>query len=180
MTARFRLEAMQVRAGDTVMITNSKMGWTQKVFEVMEWNFASDGSPPQLAIEMTLRETASTVYDWTVNDEIYVDDAPNTTLPNPFTLSAPTNLTLTADGTTQQIQADGTALPRILVSWSAPANEFIQAGGNVGIEYKEGTSTTYLTWNTVPGYQTTDYISSDVKFGLTYTVRIFGESFFKV
>jgi hypothetical protein len=180
MTARFRLEAMQVRAGDTVMITNSKMGWTQKVFEVMEWNFASDGSPPQLAIEMTLRETASTVYDWTVNDEIYVDDAPNTTLPNPFTLSAPTNLTLTADGTTQQIQADGTALPRILVSWSAPANEFIQAGGNVGIEYKESTSTTYLTWNTVPGDQTRDYISSDVKIGTTYNVRIFGESFFKV
>jgi len=180
MTARFRLEAMQVRAGDTVMITNSKMGWTQKVFEVMEWNFASDGNPPQLAIEMTLRETASTVYDWTVNDEIYVDDAPNTTLPDPFTLSAPTNLTLTADGTTQLIQADGTALPRILVSWSAPAEEFIQAGGNVGIEYKEGTSTTYLTWNTVPGYQTTDYISSDVKIGLTYNVRIFGESFFKV
>jgi hypothetical protein len=180
MTARFRLEAMQVRAGDTVMITNSKMGWTQKVFEVMEWNFASDGNPPQLAIEMTLRETASTVYDWTVNDEIYVDDAPNTTLPNPFTLSAPTNLTLTADGTTQQIQADGTALPRILVSWSAPAEEFIQAGGNVGIEYKESTSTTYLTWNTLPGDQTRDYISSDVKIGLTYNVRIFGESFFKV
>jgi len=180
MTARFRLEAMQVRAGDTVMITNSKMGWTQKVFEVMEWNFASDGSPPQLAIEMTLRETASTVYDWTVNDEIYVDDAPNTTLPNPFTLSAPTNLTLTADGTTQQFQADGTALPRILVSWSAPAEEFIQAGGNVGIEYKESTSTTYLTWNTVPGDQTRDYISSDVKIGLTYNVRIFGESYFQV
>jgi hypothetical protein len=180
MTARFRLEAMQVRAGDTVMITNSKMGWTQKVFEVMEWNFASDGNPPQLAIEMTLRETASTVYDWTVNDEIYVDDAPNTTLPDPFTLSAPSNLTLTADGTTQQIQADGTALPRILVSWSAPAEEFIQAGGNVGIEYKESTSTTYLTWNTVPGDQTRDYISSDVKIGLTYNVRIFGESFFKV
>jgi len=180
MTARFRLEAMQVRAGDTVMITNSKMGWTQKVFEVMEWNFASDGSPPQLAIEMTLRETASSIYNWTVTDEIYVDDAPNTTLPNPFTLSAPTNLTLTADGTTQQIQADGTALPRILVSWSAPAEEFIQAGGNVGIEYKEITSTTYLTWNTVPGDQTTDYISSDVKIGLTYNVRIYGESFFKV
>jgi hypothetical protein len=180
MTARFRLEAMQVRAGDTVMITNAKMGWTQKVFEVMEWNFASDGSPPQLAIEMTLRETASTIYDWNVTDEVYVDDAPNTTLPDPFTLSAPTNLTLTADGTTQLIQADGTALPRILVSWSAPAEQFVQAGGNVGIEYKESTSTTYLTWNTVPGDQTTDYISSDVKIGLTYNVRIFGESFFKV
>ena len=61
-TARFRLEAMQVRAGDTVMITNAKLGWSSKVFEVMEWHFASDGNPPQLYIDMTLRETASSVY----------------------------------------------------------------------------------------------------------------------
>jgi hypothetical protein len=179
-TARFRLEAMQVRAGDTVMISNAKLGWSSKVFEVMEWHFASDGNPPQIYVDMTLRETASSVYSWTVTDEIAVADSPNTTLPNPFTLSAPTNLTLTADGTTQQIQADGTALPRIQVSWTAPTEGFIQSGGTVGIEYKESTSTSYLTWGTVPGDQTTDFISSDVKIGLTYNVRIYGESYFKV
>ncbi len=179
-TARFRLEAMQVRAGDTVMISNAKLGWSSKVFEVMEWNFASDGNPPQIYVDMTLRETASSVYSWTVTDEIAVADSPNTTLPNPFTLSAPTNLTLTADGTTQQIQADGTALPRIRVSWTAPTEGFIQSGGTVGIEYKESTSTSYLTWGTVPGDQTTDFISSDVKIGLTYNVRIYGESYYKV
>jgi hypothetical protein len=179
-TARFRLEAMQVRAGDTVMISNAKLGWSSKVFEVMEWHFASDGNPPQIYVDMTLRETASSVYSWTVTDEIAVEDSPNTTLPNPFTLSAPTNLTLTADGTTQQIQADGTALPRIQVSWTAPTEGFIQSGGTVGIEYKESTSTSYLTWGTVPGDQTTDFISSDVKIGLTYNVRIYGESYFKV
>jgi hypothetical protein len=171
---------MQVRAGDTVMISNAKLGWSSKVFEVMEWNFASDGNPPQIYVDMTLRETASSVYSWTVSDEIAVADSPNTTLPNPFTLSAPTNLTLTADGTTQQIQADGTALPRIQVSWTAPTEGFIQSGGTVGIEYKESTSTSYLTWGTVPGDQTTDFISSDVKIGLTYNVRIYGESYFGV
>jgi hypothetical protein len=179
-TARFRLEAMQVRAGDTVMISNAKLGWSSKVFEVMEWHFASDGNPPQIYVDMTLRETASSVYSWTVTDEIAVADSPNTTLPNPFALSAPTNLTLTADGTTQQIQADGTALPRIQVSWTAPTEGFIQSGGTVGIEYKESTSTSYLTWGTVPGDQTTDFISSDVKIGLTYNVRIYGESYFKI
>lgn len=179
-SARFRLEAMQVRAGDTVMITNAKLGWTAKVFEVMEWHFITDGNPPQLAVEMTLRETDSTVYDWSVGDEVAVATAPNTTLPDPYTLSAPTNLALVADGTTQLIQLDGTALPRIKVSWSAPSDEFIQSGGTVGIEYKQSTSTTYLTWSRVPGDTTTDYISSDVKIGLTYDVRVFGESYFKV
>ena len=179
-TARFRLEAMQVRAGDTVMITNAKLGWSAKVFEVMEWHFTTEGNPPNIGVEMTMRETDSTVYDWTVADEVAVPDSPNTTLPNPYDLSAPTNLTLTANGTTQLIQADGTAMPRILVSWSAPAETFIQSGGIVGIEYKQSTSTTYLTWSRVSGDQTQDYISSDVKIGLTYDVRIFGESYFNV
>lgn len=180
MTARFKLDAMQLRAGDTVMITNAKFGWTNKVFEVMDWHFASDGEPPQLVVEMTLRETASAVYDWDVSDEIEMATAPTTTLPNPFALDAPTNLSLVADGTTQLVQADGTALPRIKVSWSAPADEFIQSGGSVGIDYKESTSTTYLTWATVPGDRTLEYISSDVKIGLTYNVRLYGLSYFQV
>ena len=180
MTARFKLDAMQLRAGDTVMITNAKFGWTNKVFEVMDWHFASDGEPPQLVVEMTLRETASAVYDWDVNDEIEMPTTPTTTLPNPFALDAPTNLSLVADGTTQLVQADGTALPRIKVSWSAPAEEFIQSGGSVGIDYKESTSTTYLTWTTVPGDRTLEYISSDIKIGLGYNVRIYGLSYFQV
>ena len=179
-TARFRLEAMQVRAGDTVMITNAKLGWSAEVFEVMEWHFTTDGNPPNIGVEMTMRQTASSVYDWTVNDEVAVPNSPNTTLPDPYDLIAPTNLTLTANGTTQLIQADGTALPRILVAWTAPAEAFIQSGGVVGIEYKESTSATYLTWSRVAGDQTRDFISSDVKIGLTYDVRIFGESYFNV
>ena len=179
-SARFRLEAMQVRAGDTVMITNDKLGWSSKVFEVMEWNFASDGTPPQIYIDMTLRETASSVYSWTVADEIFVEDSPNTTLPNPFTLGAPTNLSLTADGTTQLVQADGTILPRIRIGWTPPAAEFIQSGGSVVIEYKPAASTTYLTWNTVEGAQTEDFISSDITIGTNYNVRIYGESYFGI
>jgi hypothetical protein len=180
MSARFRLEAMQVRAGDTVMITNAKLGFSSKVFEVMEWNFASGGNPPEVFVDMTLRETDSSVYSWNVTDEIYTAGALNTTLPDPFTISAPSGLTLTANGTTQLIQADGTALPRILVAWTAPAEAFIQSGGVVGIEYKESTSATYLTWSRVEGNQTRDFISSDVKIGLTYDVRIYGESYFGV
>jgi hypothetical protein len=177
-TARFRLESMQVRAGDTVMITNAKFGWTAKAFEVVEWHFVSDGTPPQLAIEMTLHETDSTIYSWTVADEIAVAGAPNTTLPNPYTLSAPTNLTLTADSTTQFLQPDGTIIPRIKVAWTAPAEQFIQSGGAVVLEYRLKPSTTYLTWSRVEGDQTSDYISSDIKSGAGYDVRIFGESYF--
>ena len=178
-TARFRLSAMQIRAGDTVMVTLSKFGWVNKVFEVIDWTFVSDGQPPQLGIEMTMRETASSVYDFYRNDSV-IEQAPTTTLPNPFTLGAPTNLALVADGTTQLIQADGTALPRIKVSWSAPSEQFIQSGGQTVIEYKQGNAVTYLTWSKVGGDQELDFISSDVRIGTSYNVRIYGESYFGV
>jgi hypothetical protein len=129
---------------------------------------------------MTLRETASSVYDWSTSDEVEVSNTPTTTLPDPFALDAPTNLALTADGTTQLIQADGTALPRIKVAWSAPSEQFIQSGGDVVIEYKQGNATTYLTWSRVDGDQTLDYISSDVRIGTSYDVRIYGLSYFQI
>jgi len=177
-TARWNLTAMQLRAGDTVSITNANLGWSSKVFEVVAWSLANQGTPPTPVIEMQLRETASSVYSWTVTDEIAVEDAPNTTLPSPFSITAPRNLALTADGTTQFIQADGTVIPRIKVAWSAPNDQFVQSGGKTIIEYKEGTATTYLTWSTVDGDQTLDYISSDVRIGTSYNVRLYAQSFF--
>jgi hypothetical protein len=177
-TAKFNLTAMQLRAGDTVMLTNANLGWSSKVFEVIAWSLSSDGTPPTPVIELQLRETDSTVYDWSVTDEVAVEGAPNTTLPSPFSITAPTNLTLTADGTTQFIQADGSVMPRIKVAWSAPNDQFVQSGGKTVIEYKEGASTTYLTWATVDGDQTLDFISSDVRIGTSYNVRLYAQSFF--
>ena len=177
-TAKFNLTAMQLRAGDTVNLTNANLGFSSKVFEVIAWSLSSQGTPPTPVIELQLRETASTVYDWDVTDEVAVESAPNTTLPNPFSIDPPTNLTLTADGTTQFIQADGSVMPRIKVAWSAPTEQFVTSGGKTVIEYKEGTATTYLTWATVDGDQTLDFISSDVRIGTSYNVRLYAQSFF--
>lgn len=178
-SARFRLEAMQIRAGETVMISNTKLGWTNKVFEVMEWRFTTEGEPPQLAVDMTLREIDSTVYSWTVSDQIAVTAAPNTTLPNPWSVTVPTNLALVADGTTQVYQADGTAISRIRVSWSAPADEFVQSGGFIGVEWKGVASTTYLQWSKIPGDQTQEFIDN-VIIDEAYNVRIYAQSYFGV
>jgi len=177
-TAKFNLTAMQLRAGDTVNLTNANLGFSSKVFEVIAWSLSSQGTPPTPVIELQLRETASTVYDWDVTDEVAVESAPNTTLPNPFSIDPPTNLTLTADGTTQFIQADGSVMPRIKVAWSAPTEQFVTSGGKTVIEYKEGTATTYLTWATVDGDHTLDFISSDVRIGTSYNVRLYAQSFF--
>ena len=129
---------------------------------------------------MTLKETASSVYSWTTADEIYVANSPNTNLLDPRNPAAPTSLTLTANGTTQLIQEDGTVTSRIKANWIAPSDEFIQSGGMVVMEYKPSASTTYITWSRNEGTAVEDFISGDIKIGLTYNVRLYGESYFGV
>lgn len=171
-TAKFNLNAMQLRAGDTVMITNAKFGWTAKVFEVIEWALANDGTPPQPVIAMTLRETDSTVYAWDVGDEIAVEAAPNTDLPDPFTVPTPA-VTLLSDSTTVIVQPDGTILPRLKVSWTTPNDIHVESGGFAEIEYKlsSDADSLYVPWASPRGDALFDYVT-DVKVGLQYSIRV--------
>jgi hypothetical protein len=173
-----KLTALRVQAGDNVMITNTRLGWSSKVFEVQEFAFApeqQDGGAVGLGVDLVLRETASGVWDWNDGEETTVDLAPNTNLPDPFTVAAPTGLTLTSGGTTQYIQPDGTTIPRLLAQWTAPADEFVTSGGLVRIEFKRSADSDWVPWNTVRGDQAFDYIT-EVQIGVNYDVRIRGEN----
>ena len=173
-----KLTALRVQAGDNVMLTNTRLGWSAKVFEVQSFSFApepQEGGALGLGVDLMLRETAAGVWDWNDGEETVVDLAPNTNLPNPFTVAAPTGLTLLSDSTTIFQQADGTIIPRIKVSWTSPADEFVQSGGLIRIEYKAAASSTYIPWNVIRGNVTEEFIT-DVLSGTSYDVRIRGEN----
>ena len=79
--ASFGLKTLQVQVGDNVRLTNSRFGWDNKEFEVVAWNFGlTDGL--DLQTQMTLRETAESVYDEIEDGVVYERD--NTTLLSPF------------------------------------------------------------------------------------------------
>jgi hypothetical protein len=87
-----KLSAYQVAPPLTVMLTNSKFGWSSKVFEVAETKLVMDidsEGAPFVGVDLVLRETASTVYSWSSGEETTVDPAPDTDLPDPFTVAAP-------------------------------------------------------------------------------------------
>lgn len=90
-TMSCKLTAFALQPGDTVNLTIPRYGWSAKVFEVVNWEFefvnSETGSVP--LVNLTLRETASGVYDWNSGMETTVDIAPNTNLPDPFTVVAP-------------------------------------------------------------------------------------------
>ena len=174
---RCNLSAIQVQAGDNVMINNSRFGWSGKVFEVVTARFVPEEQDGALALgyDLELRETASGVWDWNDGEETTIDLAPNTNLPNPRVVAAPTSLSLTSDASTTSLQADGSVIPRVLVGWTAPADEFALSGGSIRVEYKLAAVATWNHWDTVKGSEEENYITA-VVIGQSYDVRIRAEN----
>jgi len=64
-TGYFDLTALECEVGDTVQITNSRYGWVNETFEVVEWKLLNDPDQGGLVVEMTLRETSQAAYSLT-------------------------------------------------------------------------------------------------------------------
>ena len=110
--ASFGLKTLQVQVGDNIRLTNSRFGWSNKEFEVVAWNFGlTDGL--DLQTQMTLRETAESVYDEVDDGAAYQRD--NTTLPSAFETAIPQ---LDAPAASTFVNEDGTTVPEITFTWS--------------------------------------------------------------
>ena len=173
----YMLKAMQCMPGDVVEITRATLGWTAKQFSVISWDFrlVGEGDNLTLGIALELQETAAGVWDWANGEETTVDLAPNTTLPDPFTVALPTSLTATSDATTTDLQADGSVVPRVRLDWTAPADINVTQGGVIRIEFKPAASADWRPWSTVRGDAVREFIGA-VVIGTAYNFRIRAEN----
>lgn len=169
-TAKFNLKALQVQAGETVMLTNARMGWVDKIFEVVEFRFAlgGDSDTPQLGVELTLRETAAEIYDWASSEESDIDPAPNSSLPSAFTVSAVTGLQFDS---LPLSTTDGDTYYSIVLSWSEHPDAFVQFGGQFEIQYRETGDPEYLPSFFVDGSVLKANIAQ-ASVGTQYDIRI--------
>ncbi|CAB4139380.1 Fibronectin type III [uncultured Caudovirales phage] len=156
--ASFSLKALGVEVGDNITITNSRMGWTNKPFEVINWSFgvADDGA---VIINTVLRETSSAAFVGVNGQALTLD---NTTLPDPFDISAPSNLAAT---NSTVLNTDGTSVTSIFVTWDAITTGFT---GFYDFEWKLSTA---ATWNSVDVTDTQYQIIPAIN-GATYNIRV--------
>ncbi len=120
-TVPCNLTALKFRAGDTVMITNAKMGWSQKVFQVIGYDLSLTASG-EIVVNVQAIETAAAIYDWTSSDEEDYLAGGELDLYDGKTAQPPVApLGLTASST---VNADGTVTPTINVSWTAASDSF--------------------------------------------------------
>lgn len=137
--ADFSIKALQVQPYNTLYFSNTTNGWSSKVFEVDSWKLVAkedEDGKPLLETAMVLQETAAAVYDWNSGEETAVDPAPNTNLPDPFTVAVPSGFSLDSIPTSTQ---SGDKVFNVLAAWNLPDNQFVVSGGKSEIEYKEST-----------------------------------------
>jgi len=105
---------------DVESVTLDHLGYAAKQFRVLGWSENQDQG-----IDITYREEAAEVWDWNLGDETIVDFAPNSNLPDPFTVAPPGAPELSE--VTYQTRDGGGVKVKAVLSWVASADAFLKA-----------------------------------------------------
>lgn len=141
------LKAFAFAVNDTVdlSITRDSSGtegaiFNNKSFRIISWKMRGNGS-----IELGLVEESSSIYSWNYGNTFGIDIAPNTSLPDPTVVAAPTNVAITE---LANINNDGTTITEASITWTASSYAFI---GQYEVELQAFLSGTYVTVQSVFG-----------------------------
>lgn len=159
-TVPCNLAALKFKAGDTIMITNAKIGWSAKIFEVTGYSldFSASG---EIIVNVDALETASSIYDWTSSEEEDYLSGGEVDLYDGRTVAAPTQFAGTAS---TAVNLDGTVVPQIVSTWTASVDAFV-------VKYDYQWSIDNNNWNTVDAEGTQFTISPTIG-GATYYTRV--------
>jgi hypothetical protein len=150
---------LQLVAGDNLTLSLDRYGFVNKLFEVVQLEIQ-----PDLTVNLTLRETSSEIYDFPVGEDVDRDLSPNTNLPSPFIVPAPSNFSATEVTT---IDADGTVFPAVELNWSSNLTGSIS---DIEITYALTSSNDYQVLGKF-GRDTVSFTTLDVAAGDTYNFR---------
>jgi hypothetical protein len=150
---------MQLQPFDWVYLTNSRLGYTNKTFEVLSTNLEviESDDVPILATRLVLKEIDSTVYSFASNTYTNPIDEGSSVSTGSFSVTAPTGLSVSATlvNTGYDLQ----------VQWTNNTDDLVQ-----GTEILYGTSSgTYIS-SAIAGKGKTKEIIPNVKPNSTYYI----------
>ena len=123
LTLPLKLTQFSLEPNDTVNVTLEKsLGFKNKIFEVASWKFGTssgENGEMVLGVDVTLRETASSVYDWAATDETAMPETAAPTVTKIENVDAP-SFSLTA--ITTKKADDGTLIDGVECNITDPTN----------------------------------------------------------
>lgn len=111
--------ALKYTVFDTVTFSDEQFGWSDKVFRILK--VGTTGTGP---ISMVLQEESSASYDWNSGEASTTDAAPDTNLPDPFTVLPPPSLQV-SESTYITRSGDGVKAMATL-TWVASPDAFLR------------------------------------------------------
>ena len=160
------LEFMKAQPNDWLYVTNSRLGYVNKIFEIqgMSMTFLENDGNIFAATSLQLQEMSASVFGFTFNE--YSTPQPNSGLPvigeleiDPPTIGTPVQVT-NLEGQTAKIN--------IRAVWSNAVDSAIQG---TEIQFKAAGGSEYQT-ATLAGKGRINAEISNVKVGLTYNIRV--------
>lgn len=159
------IEYIQLQPFDWIYLTNERLGYTNKVFEVLESEvmLLGDKDAPFLGVKLMLKEIQNSVYGFLASDYENPLDESDEDDYGDYSVSAPTSL-----GLTQQTTSEGAGYKvDVKAAWTNAASDKITS---TEIQYKLSTDSDY-TSDIVVGKGVSKALIPNVVIGKTYNVR---------
>ena len=159
------LKFMRLQPNDWVYVTNTRLDYSQKVFEVISTNMqvVTEGEVPVMATQLELKEVASSVFDFATSDYTTGQSEGGDVDTGDYTVTAPTNLALA-----QQTNKDGvTTKVDIKATWTNNSSDKVTL---TEVAYKLSTDGAYTSDFTV-GKGVSVALLPNVVVGKTYNVK---------
>lgn len=84
-----KLTAFELDVGDTVQITNARLGFSAKTFEVVSWQYSFGEGGDILGVDLVVREISAAAYEFDPDLDETIFSTNNTNLPSAFVVSPP-------------------------------------------------------------------------------------------
>ena len=159
------LKFMRLQPSDWVYVTNSRLDYSQKVFEVISTNMeiVSNEDVPIMGTRLELKEVASSVFDFASNDYTTGQSEGSDVGTGDYSVTAPSSLSLA-----QQTNKDGvTTKVDIKASWTNNSSDKVVL---TEVAYKLSTDGAYTSDFTV-GKGVSVALIPNVVVGKTYNVK---------
>ena len=157
---------MQLQPFDWVYVTNERLGYTNKTFEVLATSLevTGDSDAPVLATALALKEIDASVYSFAQSEYTNPTDEGSDLTTGSFAVTAPSNL-----GLTQQTNKEGvTTKIDILAAWTNNSSDKVTL---TEIAYKLSSDTPFTSDFTV-GKGVAKALIPNVVVGKTYNVKV--------
>ena len=161
------LEFMQLQPADWVYVTNSRLSYSSKVFEVVSVNLeiAGEADAQFLATELALKEVESAFFTFATSDYASAIAQGSDLAIGGYAMAAPSNLAVATDS----LDVDAFNMTSVTVSWTNSASPLVNG---TEVQYKKNSGSTYFTHSIAGKGVTSVNIAGGMEMGVQYNFRI--------